>query len=143
MSLNFVGIQEPTRLLQLERLFSFVDASVPHIIAGDFNALCFDDYTPEYLEEIARVRDEGRWEAPHFDVIRAMVDRGYIDVFRRINPDFKDQKVFTNRFNTRIDYIFISPSLADKVNWTESDCLIVDRPDISDHLPLAADLVLQ
>jgi exonuclease III len=115
---------------------------VPHIIAGDFNALCRDDYSPEYLEEISRVRDEGRWEAPHFDVIQLMLSRGYIDVFRRINPDLKDANVVTNRFNTRIDYIFISASLAEKINWQESDCIIVDRPDISDHLPLAADLVL-
>lgn len=130
-------------MAQLERLWAFVDNSVPHVIVGDFNALCIGDYSEEYLHEIALIREEGRWEAPQFDVINAVLAKGYIDVFRTLNPSLRDEDTITNRFHTRIDYIFASPAMADLVDWTASECLIVDRPDLSDHFPIAADLVFK
>eukprot|EP01122_Echinamoeba_exundans_P004132 TRINITY_DN14147_c0_g1_i1.p1 TRINITY_DN14147_c0_g1~~TRINITY_DN14147_c0_g1_i1.p1 ORF type:complete len:276 (-),score=17.55 TRINITY_DN14147_c0_g1_i1:546-1373(-) len=127
---------EETRLEQLEALLNKVDFSTPHMICGDFNALCETDYSQEYLAQIAKVRARGRWEEPRFDVVKRMLSLRYIDALDRLRPDLKDREKSTCRFGTRIDYVWVSPSLAEKIDWARSSASLVGGK-ISDHQAIA------
>jgi endonuclease/exonuclease/phosphatase family metal-dependent hydrolase len=48
ISVHLDHLEEPTRLAQWKVLMERLDQSRPHIIMGDFNALCKDDYTSTY-----------------------------------------------------------------------------------------------
>lgn len=110
-----------------------VDQRRPHVICGDFNALCKDDFSENYLEQVARIRAAGDWESPKFDVTEKMKSLGYVDVFRRLNPSLKDRSIATSRFGTRIDFIWMSPSFVELIDWEKSAAKIEGDKKLSDH----------
>lgn len=75
--------------------------------------------------------------------VERMLRHGYVDVFRRVHPRAHGRTVATWSPAVRIDYIFATPDLAERV----VDCEVVgDRrwpdPDVaraSDHFPVVAD----
>jgi exonuclease III len=56
----------------------------------------------------------------------------YVDAFDRIRPNVKDSEKSTCRYGTRIDYVWLSPSLAEKVDWARSSVTLLGGK-ISDH----------
>jgi exonuclease III len=86
----------------------FIESETPHIIMGDFNSLRADDFSREYLAKIGHERAQSNWESPQFDVTAQMIEWGYTDVFKRLNPRAKDLEVETNHYHTRIDFIWVS-----------------------------------
>ena len=75
--------------------------------------------------------------------IRLLRNAGYIDAFRRINPDARGFTCPASAPAGRIDFIFASPELAERLSAcqviAESDSLSAD--DASDHLPVVAEFI--
>src|SRR6202023_401906 len=73
--------------------------------------------------------------------IRLLHDAGYVDAFRRMNPDARGFTCPASAPSGRIDFIFASPDLAERLSAcrviTESDGLCAD--EASDHLPVVAE----
>jgi len=109
---------------------------------GDFNALSEMDYSSSYLQKITEVRRNENWELPKFLVTNRLRER-YIDCFQKLNQNTQipkiDQQISTCRFNTRIDYIWISANLAKCIDWEKSSCKILDHK-LSDHNAIFATL---
>lgn len=119
---------EPQRLRELATLLNCVPKT-PHILLGDFNALKRSDYTDKAWEAIATVRRQNQWEAPRTDVVEQLEAQGYLDVLPLRQPNIEP----TSRFNTRVDYIFVSPEL----EHTVQSCYVADSPiNRSDHKPI-------
>lgn len=143
-SLHLDHVLEPTRIAQLNKLKPILDQeNVPHVIMGDFNALTKQDYTTEYEAEVRAVRESGNWELPHYDVTALMVEWGYIDLWAKINPTIKDQDVKTCEYSTRIDYIWVSKSMDEKIDYEKTTCRILDEVHFSDHFPVLASIVFK
>lgn len=145
-SLHLDHVKEPRRIGQFEQLVATLrlpETSPFHIIMGDFNAITQSDYSEEYeSEQITKVRREGQWEPPQYDLTEMIKALGYVDFWRRCNPDVKDQEVTTCAYNTRIDYIFISPKLAERIDWESENtyCHILNGVFHSDHFPVLANI---
>lgn len=115
------------------------DRSRPHVVMGDFNAISMWDFTerPADVEELNAHHSghnlTNRPDGPQ--VIAQMEKAGYEDVYRRFNGP--GERSYTSSGTAiRIDYIFASKALADRVRacaiWTEAD-------GVSDHRPVWAD----
>lgn len=133
---------EPIRLGQVEHMFANNSLyqshcneqnAAFHVIAGDFNAITHNDYTPEYLHaKIAQVRAKGNWEVPTFDLMNKLVHQlAYTDTWRSMNSNTKDAQCETNHYHTRIDYILAKNMVQHGVQLVKSD--IVQTFGYSDH----------
>jgi endonuclease/exonuclease/phosphatase family metal-dependent hydrolase len=121
-------ISEEVRLKQYEKMLKLMDHKKPNIFMGDFNSLRFEDYSTENWRKIEKVRKEKNWELPQTDLIRE-VEKSFYDVWSTST----DQEVSgTCRFNTRIDYIFISK----ENNFKIQEFKKIVNDEISDHYPL-------
>jgi endonuclease/exonuclease/phosphatase family metal-dependent hydrolase len=121
-------ISEEVRLKQYEKMLKLMDHKKPNIFMGDFNSLRFEDYSKENWRNIEKVRKEKNWELPQTDLIRE-VEKSFYDVW----SNSTDQEVSgTCRFNTRIDYIFISK----ENNFKIQEFKRIVNDEISDHYPL-------
>jgi exodeoxyribonuclease-3 len=113
-----------------------------HLIAGDFNALA-----PGELLEVQRMprwiramvwlsgRDISR------ETIQLMLDKGYVDAWRRLHPNDAGFTFPTWDPHLRLDYVFVPKRYADRIAVTE----IVSRPaelvrEASDHAPLLVEV---
>lgn len=103
------------------------------ILMGDMNSLTRDDYSDNYYQtNVYELREKSEWEKPCFDVTQLIKNQWtYIDAFKQINPDLKDEQIATCRFGTRIDYIYLRPRLND--SWILEDCSIIDTKNATDH----------
>jgi endonuclease/exonuclease/phosphatase family metal-dependent hydrolase len=146
-SLHLDHMWERNRRVQLDQLMEAISSpssdSLPHIIMGDFNAITQSDYTPDYEDEmITTVRSNGRWEEPTYTLTAHMASLGYIDFWRRCNPNVLDADVTTCAYHTRIDYIWISKDLEKLIDWTHDNtyCHILNGVFHSDHFPVLANI---
>jgi len=103
------------------------DSSAPHIWVGDFNSLTKDDYTVDEWNEITRVRKVNCWERPHVDATEMVKSSGMLDCWELSG---KPLPIKTCRFDTRIDYIYVSPTWLDKWNL---DLVRTIDDNASDH----------
>jgi len=123
---------ESVRLKQLDQILPHIDQNIPHLILGDFNALCQSDYSDEDWENLKAVRAKNRWEAPKTDLYKKLMDLGYTDSFPGRDHT---SKVATVWAHTRIDWILWSSKLPANVNSYN----VLDT-DASDHLPVVVKL---
>lgn len=93
---------ESLRLKQLDVLKSSI-GNTPSIVCGDFNSLCFEDYTAPLMKEITDDRIRSNWEIPYPDVYNSMA-KDYIDTWRSQNDNLDPA---TCVFDTRIDFIWV------------------------------------
>ena len=110
------------------------------IICGDFN-ICHTEI------DIARPKENENsiWFLP---IERAEMDKleddGLIDVFRKLNPDLKDQYTWWSyrgwarerNVGRRLDYYWVSPELLDNVESMQHQTDVMG----SDHCPIRLDL---
>lgn len=112
--------REPTRMKQLEYLFTQVDTKTVDFFLGDFNSLRKEDYSNEELVRINNERRLSNWEVAHFDVVDRIMSAGF-----KINKYLN----YTCRFKTRIDYIFHNPKWKIKQN----SIINTIKYEVSDH----------
>jgi exodeoxyribonuclease-3 len=133
---------EQRRLFELRALLAAIAQHQhgPHALVGDFNTLA-----PGELLDVrklpARLRalvwlsgGRIRWRT-----IQTVLDAGYADTFRHLQPDRVGSTFPTWDPHVRLDYLFVPARLLDRVVRCE-----VFAPDAagtaSDHFPLLADL---
>jgi endonuclease/exonuclease/phosphatase family metal-dependent hydrolase len=120
----------PIILDRLQRL-----GGEPHLLAGDLNALHPGDAVgplPPGLEPMGDAIDDDPRQA-----IRDILAAGYIDTFRALHPESPGYTYPAERPWLRLDYIFASPGLAERLEASG----IVHDDDVrraSDHLPIWA-----
>jgi exodeoxyribonuclease-3 len=136
------------KLSWLERLGNHLDIVTSPgdavIVAGDFNVAPADAdvYDPEAFVGETHVTE------PERERLRALVDRGLVDVFRLQHPDAP--KVFSwwdyrrgdfhEGRGMRIDLVLASPPVADRVEWCVIDRNARKGKMPSDHAPVIIDL---
>lgn len=113
-----------------------LDANKPVIVCGDFNVAHqeIDLKNPAANRRNAGFTDEERQD------FTQLLDAGFADVFRRLNPDAKDMYTYWSyRFGARgrnagwrIDYFCVSERLMDEVKATEINSSVMG----SDHCPV-------
>ena len=112
-----------------------------HVLVGDFNTLAPGEVLdvkrmPAWIRGLVWIsgRDIQR------ETIQVMLDAGYSDGFRLLNPDIKGYTFPTWDPHLRLDYVFVPSSFATGLKA----CEVVDHPagvsTASDHLPLLAEL---
>lgn len=134
---------ERRRVFELQALLTSIRQHQhgPHALIGDFNTLA-----PGELLDIrklpARLRalvwlsgGRIRWRT-----IQTILDAGYADAFRHLQPDLVGSTFPTWDPHIRLDYLFVPAAVAGRV----ARCVVLTTPSgtrhASDHLPLFAEL---
>ena len=121
------------KLDYLNNLLSFVELAKDKniIIAGDFN-IAHKEADISDLDTKVTFTDEER------EVLDKLESFGFVDAFRLSNNEekqftsWKNQEARENNEGARLDYFFVSKSLADKVKSST----ILDEIDSSKHAPI-------
>ena len=133
---------EDARLAQVKSMLQLVArySDQPHVLVGDFNALAPCDYE-ERPQELARlVAQEGasREKLSGLQVVPYLLQAGYVDAYLAAGHG-PAETWSAERPCVRIDYAFLSPSLAERLRrcqrWETPLSLAA-----SDHFPLWLDL---
>ncbi len=125
---------EIDRLEEISNLIKILPPDV--ILLGDFNSLKRKDYSEKKWAVIAQSRKDTQWEECKTDVVDKILEN--------VDPKLQDvlgdlgKPVGTCRFDTRIDYIFVSAS--DMFFVTETS--VVESDDASDHKPVVATILI-
>lgn len=118
-----------------------LDARKPVIICGDMNVAHndIDLKNPKTNHRNAGFTDEER------NAFTQLLNAGFVDTFRRLNPDTQTFSWWSYRFSARaknvgwrIDYFLVSQRIVDKV----SDAQIHTAITGSDHCPVSLTLTL-
>lgn len=112
----------------------------PVVMCGDFNVAHndIDLKNPETNRGNTGFSDEERGK------LQELIDAGFIDTFRYLHPELAEKYTWwsyqrrARRTNAgwRIDYFFVSESLADKIE----SATIFDEVEGSDHCPIGLEL---
>ena len=131
----------------LQRLRRFFDETCDRnrevLLCGDFNV------APDELDVWSVPVWEGKlhFSRPERAAIHHVKQWGFVDVFRKLNPDVKEYSWWDYREGSwqrnrglRIDHIWTSPSLADKCTrcWIDKEPRALEKP--SDHAPVSRSL---
>jgi endonuclease/exonuclease/phosphatase family metal-dependent hydrolase len=112
-----------------------------HVIAGDFNSV-----SPAQPVDVSKMRPKGQARIAAnggvipTQVVTRILEAGYIDahaIGRR--PEEMQRSFTTSHLATRVDFIFVSPELAGRVEG----CTVFDSPIgrfASDHYPVIAQI---
>lgn len=112
----------------------------PHVLVGDFNTVApgeLVDFTklPGRLRALVWLSGgKVRWKT-----IRGVLDAGYVDGFRSLNPDQVGHTFPTWDPHVRLDYLFVPRPCINRV----SRCQVFSANEVreaSDHFPLIAEL---
>ncbi|HKR59882.1 MAG TPA: endonuclease/exonuclease/phosphatase family protein [Pyrinomonadaceae bacterium] len=114
-----------------------------HVLVGDFNTLAPGEVLevqkmPAWIRALVWIsgRDIQR------ETIQVMLDAGYADGFRRLQPDIKGYTFPTWDPHVRLDYVFVPEVFVKQL----MSCEVVTSPPAvvraSDHLPLLAEIDL-
>ena len=112
----------------------------PHALIGDFNTLA-----PGELLDIRKLPHRLRalvWLSGgriRWRTIQTILDAGYVDAFRHLQPDLVGCTFPTWDPHARLDYLFVPASVVAQVR----SCNVMTgtpTPEASDHFPLVAEL---
>lgn len=113
-----------------------------HLLAGDFNTLA-----PGELLDIRKLPHRLRalvWLSGgrvRWRTIQMVLDAGYIDVYRRLQPNDTGFSFPTRSPHVRLDFVFAPSAFAERVDR----CEVVMTPEAmaaSDHFPLVAQVIV-
>lgn len=116
---------------------------VPVVLAGDYNVIPTerDVYRPERWMDDALFRTEVR------DAYRRLVNQGWTDALRELNPDariytFWDymRNAYGRNAGLRLDHLLLSPSLAKRLCSAGVDKQVRGWEHSSDHAPVWVEL---
>jgi exodeoxyribonuclease-3 len=112
----------------------------PHVLVGDFNTLAPGELL-DFRKLPTRLRalvwlsgGRVRWRT-----IQRVLDAGYVDAFRQLQPDLVGYTFPTWDPHVRLDYLFLPKPCVDRVVC----CQVFSANDVreaSDHFPLIAEL---
>ena len=133
---------ERRRQYELRTMLAAIDRRQPgpHALIGDFNTVApgevFDPYRlPPRLRALVWLSGgRVRWRT-----IQTILDAGYIDAFRYLQPDVVGSTFLTSDPHIRLDYLFVPGACAAGVR----SCNVVtaaQTKEASDHFPLVAEL---
>jgi len=152
--LHLDHVRETTRLGQLRDLLEHLEErpNIPpllhRVLLGDFNALTRSDYSEAEWRQVADVRARNAWEAPVSVVTdtmgrsptkKAPLGLHMHDAWTTVSAAKRIGPLSTCRFDTRIDYIFVTASLAGAL--VDAECAVA-IPHASDHNLVVARLDL-
>jgi len=112
----------------------------PHALVGDFNTLA-----PGELLDVRKLPHRLRalvWLSGgriRWRTIQTILDAGYVDAFRHLQPDLVGNTFPTWDPHARLDYLFVPGGAVAQVR----SCDVMTgapTPDASDHFPLTAEL---
>jgi ankyrin repeat protein/endonuclease/exonuclease/phosphatase family metal-dependent hydrolase len=101
------------------------------ILMGDFNSYRIGDYNEQNYRELVKLKSGLTDGMNIFETIEILEKRGYVDSFsvRKVSPPIN-----TNYYGGRIDFIFLSRNLSDKLVGTYAY-----YSNLSDHIAIIAD----
>jgi len=121
----------------------FAEGGQPLVLMGDYNVAPepVDVYDPEALQGKIHFTEEER------AAVHRLLDRGLVDAFRLVNHepgqyswwDYR-QGALRRGMGYRIDHIWVTPDLADRVVSAEIDAGERRKPQASDHAPVMVEL---
>ena len=134
---------EAVRMTELPGVFGIGELfrGRAHVICGDFNS-----YHPQQVVEMGKLREktrkriEGQGGVVPRDVVRAVLERGYVDAHALHHPPAEFGTSFTTAHpGARVDYVFVTADLSGRVKGCE-----VFKPEMarfaSDHFPVVCEL---
>jgi exodeoxyribonuclease-3 len=143
LSAVHANFTERRRLRELQALLGVVEAreDEPHVLAGDFNTLAPEASLdlrrlPPRLQLVAWAGGRRiRWRT-----IAHLVQSGYVDAYRHLNPADDGFTFPTWDPHVRLDYVFVPASHADRVEACDVLSGIDGASTASDHFPLVAEI---
>ncbi len=140
----------PEKLAFLERLRSLVETHHANrrtvVLGGDFN-VCLDERD---VFDVAAMRGQLHFSDPERVRMRALVDVGLLDAFRRFETDgshfsWWDYRMgaFRRSRGLRIDYLFVSETLAPRLRSCRIDRTTRSWEKPSDHAPVVLELAAE
>ncbi len=133
---------ERRRLYELRALLAGIgrEQPGPHALVGDFNTLAPGELLD--IRELPRRLRALVWLSGgrvRWRTIQAILDAGYVDVFRHLHPDLVGNSFPTWKPHVRLDYVFVPGGFV--ANARACD-VITDPPatGASDHFPVCAEL---
>ena len=116
------------------------------VMMGDFNASApYHPLNMAALKPSRRARLETIGGTPRHDVVNAVLERGYVDTYQRCHaglpgvPASVKQTFTTGYPANRVDYIWVTPDLADRVAAADVETGGF-APYCSDHYPIWTEL---
>lgn len=143
-------ISEEQRVLQMGHVIREMRelSGAPHLLLGDLNALCAEDYTEEEWAALLDRAARSGWAPPSdAECVRMLLREGYVDAFRAAQVgDGRPLEAGAAKFTAhvgqpmyRIDYAFISGGAAG-AGFRLLDAAVDGSANGSDHFPLVVDL---
>jgi exodeoxyribonuclease-3 len=133
---------ERRRLYELRALLAGIgrEQPGPHALVGDFNTLAPGELLD--IRELPRRLRALVWLSGgrvRWRTIQAILDAGYVDVFRGLHPDLVGNSFPTWKPHVRLDYVFVPGGFVASARACD---VIRDPPaaDASDHFPVCAEL---
>jgi endonuclease/exonuclease/phosphatase family metal-dependent hydrolase len=135
---------EQRRIAEMQTILQLLQThhNQSQILVGDFNTLHpADKANISAYVDVLRARGKEA-PAPQFPrrVIPLLLEAGYVDCYRALHPFIPGDTSYTSHQALRVDYIFASSSLAERL----SACEIINEGDAkiaSDHFPLWAEFI--
>ena len=112
-------------------------AGRPHLLAGDLNALRPDDPVGSPPPGVVK-RGEAVDGTPR-PALLPLLAAGYLDAYRALHPDVPGHTYPADAPWLRLDYVFLSPSLARRLVACDVDAG-PEAARASDHLPIRVEL---
>jgi exodeoxyribonuclease-3 len=113
------------------------------VLAGDFNTIMTNDDVYDWEKFV----DNALFKEPVKQRLKAIEYLGFYDAFRTINPSSQGYTFWDYMANAwqvnhgmRIDYVYLSPALCDKLVYCEVDKNPRKSLKPSDHTPLVVGL---
>jgi endonuclease/exonuclease/phosphatase family metal-dependent hydrolase len=135
---------EGWRTYQVRSLLRYIRRAVPglHLLAGDFNTIAPGDRA-SLAQAPLWVKAQTWFQAGYIPrwSLRLLLDEGYVDCFRKMHPEKDGFTLPSPHPQVRLDYVFVTPSLAEALR----ECRVITPPgkvaSASDHLPVLAEFV--
>jgi endonuclease/exonuclease/phosphatase family metal-dependent hydrolase len=106
------------------------------IYAGDFNAVCREDYSQEHWNQLQQIRDKNKWEKLSTRVHTYLTsERNLVDCYQLSDVKNNSQLVTSAQANNRIDWLLVSRQFL--AAWSIQSYQVHNDCNASDHYPVS------